>query len=107
MTDEIYDRYVNGKKARDFEFDDDSQEHLEEQLSLKVAKIEELEDRSNMPQPGEISLHALNLALDKVKSPGESLQGQSIYQLPQLDARLKLDCQTSKISLDDINKTTT
>ena len=93
---------MNGKKTRDFD-DDDSQELLEETLSLKVPRIEEVDDRSNMPLQGEISLDALNQALDKVQSPEVSLQGQSMYQMPQLDASLRLDFQTSKVSLDDIN----
>lgn len=103
---------MNGKKSRgDFDFDDDSQELLlEEPLSLKVPRIADIDAGSSVPSAsGEISLDALTQALDRIKSPEtSSLQGQSMFQLPQLDASLcGLEFPASKISLEDASGETT
>ena len=69
---------MNGKKSREFDLDDESLDLQDRPLSLKVPKIEEVENRSNFPLANEFSLEALNQALDQVQSPVESLQ--ELYQ---------------------------
>ena len=92
ITDDIYDRYVNGKKTRDFEVDDESQVTLEQPESLKVPRISEPENRSiTMPVGSEISLEALGRAIEQLQTASyASPQDLPLLQMPGHEASMQV-----------------
>ena len=66
ITDDIYDRYVNGKRTHDFEEDDDSLDNMELSDSYKVPKLQSSTNKSVSLSKISLNLQTISKEIEKI-----------------------------------------
>ena len=89
--DDIYGRYLNGKRNRNFEQDEDSLDDLELSVSHKLPRNENTNNESNSLKKVSINLHAISKEIEKMEC--QKLEKKSLRQLSK-PLTLNLDFST-------------
>lgn len=93
ITDDIYDRYVNGKRNRDFDLDVDSQENLELPESLKLPKHDCSTSKSASMSTVQLNMDALTKEINKMDSQTSAKKSLKEQESP-FELKLNIDMKT-------------